>query len=711
METETTTANAADRQPVVEFVRANRGAASLMLLVPGVLFLGLAIWLGYKGFPSGPPPETPDAATTDAAAPKLGSPNQAEYLFGFVLSLAAAMPLLVIGVTRLATAPAPSLAEDRTQSRIAILAAGGLFGLAIMLAGLIFFYLWNIRVDAAKTPSILAWLERGEVKEARWVLFPVLTLLIGAGLVFVSVQPARAEERNNPRLRRLVYGSNLILGAFLLLGLLIVGNVVLSLKLPNRLDTTGSGFYSLSPSTEQFLTRLDQPVTAYAFLPEGQGRVIDDARRLLLRCQEVSGGKFKVKFVNSNVDKEEVARLRAKYPQVELNRFGILLTFGEDESRHSFIRDDELIADEGNPRSGETKPTFTGESRLMRELTFLAEDKNKPIVYFSQSNGELQIGEANPTERTSPLQSARKLKEYLQKNNVEVRPLTFELNTAKVPDDASVVVVAQPQSPLSEDAVKAIRQFITVPKADGKKGRLVVLAGSKPGPEQKVVKTGLEALLEEFDIRLGDKFLYGQPTQQINQPGYMVAMVYPPAAEEGNPVAQAFADVVTAIPQAREVRPMQVNQQFKALPLLITEPGRYTWLEDTPPENPERTWLDLKESARLRQEKQASPNPRVLAVFTSEGTAGRVAVFGNSIFVTDAQVQGNTTPKMFELFGGTIDWLRERPAIAPGSAGKEYKYFVMPPTVDETRILWLPLGLALFTVIGIGAGVWVIRRK
>jgi F0F1-type ATP synthase assembly protein I len=31
--------------------------------------------------------------------------------------------------------------------------------------------------------------------------------------------------------------------------------------------------------------------------------------------------------------------------------------------------------------------------------------------------------------------------------------------------------------------------------------------------------------------------------------------------------------------------------------------------------------------------------------------------------------------------------------------------------VDTMRILYLPLGLAFLTVLGLGAGVWVIRRR
>src|SRR5437773_11906477 len=45
---------------------------------------------------------------------------------------------------------------------------------------------------------------------------------------------------------------------------------VLGLKLPNRLDTTASGFYSLTDDTKRVIEALDQTVTAYAILPSAE---------------------------------------------------------------------------------------------------------------------------------------------------------------------------------------------------------------------------------------------------------------------------------------------------------------------------------------------------------------------------------------------------------------------------------------------------------
>ena len=145
---------------------------------------------------------------------------------------------LGVGGSVLAKVPKPDVAGQRADARVAILLAGGLFGFVLMVGGLWFFYLWF--------GSLTAWLDQGKRGEAKWVLGPILAFLAGAGLAFVSAQPARAEERNNPLLRRLVYGANLGLSALLLLLILPVGNVFASLRVPNQLDTTPAGS---TPST------------------------------------------------------------------------------------------------------------------------------------------------------------------------------------------------------------------------------------------------------------------------------------------------------------------------------------------------------------------------------------------------------------------------------------------------------------------------------
>src|SRR5262249_33553379 len=150
---------------------------------------------------------------------------------------------------------------------------------------------------------------------------------------------------------------------------------------------------------------------------------------------------------------------------------------GTDESRHAVIPVREFFSTTGDQ--------FEGEARLFKELTLLADNQVKPVVYFTQSNGELSVV---PEAELPDRQKAGRLRAYLEKNYLDVRPLTLARENPTIPDDAAVVVVAGPQVPFSEAAVGALRKYVSTPRAaDGKKGKLIVLAGTVPGPGGKGV--------------------------------------------------------------------------------------------------------------------------------------------------------------------------------------------------------------------------------
>jgi hypothetical protein len=710
-----TTPDPAAEQPLVEFIRTQRPAAAYVLLGLSVVLLALTIWMAYKAFrPGGAPTASTPAPTLpgepEPPKPEIVNPNKTAYTVGWVGALIGFLATASCGLWLLASLPEPTADRQRTQARVALLAVGGLIGITLVVLGIGYFYIWS--------ESLVKLIDKGEWKEGLLVGVPLLMVVVGAGLVIAAVQPARAEERNNTVIRRLVYGANLGLTVLLLLVVLIVANVLFALKVPNKLDTTESGFYSLSDTTRQFLSKIPEPVTAYLLLPDMADREVSDVRQFLMTCQDTSDGKFRVRFVSPVSNRSEMARLQAQYPRIGRDAYGVLLTAGADEKRNMFIPFGELF--DLDQRTGQIK-AFAGEGRVMRDLRFLVENEQKPVVYFTQSNGELSVGgvEGEATGR-----SASQLKAFLEKNYLDVRPLLFALKDPVVPDDAAVVVVAEPQTPLSESAVGAIRKYMTTPRSDARKGKLIVLAGATPGAgaapgvDNRATKTGLEGLLAEFGVRLGEKFLYSFPTQQVGDPQVTIG-VFPRSSE--NPIVQTVSAMVRGVPfiGPREVAPLPGGPGgFQGTPLMFTTPGRPTWLEDERVTNWEQTIDQLLENPAVASSKGFTERPRPLAVVASEGGSPRVAVYGNAFFITDefarrATRGGQTAPATFDLVGATIDWLRDRPPLATSAESKKYQLYTFPPaeTVDTTRILFLPLGLALVSVLGLGVGVWVARRK
>ena len=710
---------------IVEFVRTQRQNAAYVLLALSLAFLGTTIWLAVKGFKSQPTtveakpdkPDDPFNPDSDPSKTETINPNRGPYLVGAIGTLVGFLVTAGVGVWYLVGLPNPSPERQRTEARISILAVGVVVGLVAMLVGLILFYFWS--------ESLIGWLDKGERKEMKWVLYPLLLVLAGAGMVFLSVQPARAEERNNTLLRRMVYGSNLGLNVLLLFVVLVVANIAIAMRVPNMLDTTSSGFYSLSPPTTEFLENLnpDQQITAYAILQGSGRRTESDVRDLMAAFEDTSRGQFKVRFISAAVNTAELAELRNKYPQVELNDAGVLLTTGEDGKRHSFIPFSEFTEHEGGGMGGAGQDKFVGESRLMKELVFLGENKTKPIIYFTQSAGELDIGvDIGANRQVSAMRSAQRLKAFLEKNYLDVRPLKFELGKpAKVPDDCAILVLADPELQLTAEVAEAIKKYMTEPLPENRKGKLIVLAGCSPDAK-KVSPTGLEDLLKTFNVNLSNKFMLSISADRRVPASVTLAGFTREAVEAKNPVARTLRQYSLELILPREVSTLGGpagggNPAFTALTILQTKAEGGAWLEDEIPTNMNEAMARARQTGQLRH--------RTVGVVVSEGggmpgmpggsATGRIAVYGNGLMVSDAYASQfqSESPVTFDLIGVTIDWLRDRPPVPTGVVSKTYTTYIFPnpKTVDTTRLLYFPLGLGLLLVAGLGAGVWVIRRK
>ncbi|QDU23142.1 Gldg family protein [Urbifossiella limnaea] len=722
---------------LVEFVRTERANSAYALLVLAAAFLAGAVYYATQATKAGAAPETPavDPLNPDAPPPpppEVDNPKKGDYWFGCIGLGVGCLIAAGAGTTLLARVPPTGVAEQRSWTRGFVLVVGGLLGLTGFLLGMALLLKWNEGVVAA----VQAYDTGGTATAragARWLVMLVIGMIIAIGVVFLAIQPARAEERNNQTLRRLVYGGNLVLTTLLLFGSLLVLNVVFALKVPNMLDTTDSGFYTLSDATKKTVGSLAEPVTAYVILPDDNSREINDVRTLMYSAQEIGGGKFTPKFVSPVTDKAELQKLQEKFTKLDKTGVGVLLAVGEDGKRHEFIPATDLFKSDFQP-GGAQKASFVGEAMLVQKLRFLSDADARPVVYFTQGNGELALAADAGAGFSKAEREASQLKTHLESYSLDVKPL--ELGTgakAAVPADAKLVVVADPMTPLSDAAAKALKDFMGRPGPDGKKTGLVVLAEARPGAkDRKMAKTGLEGLLTEFNVRLGEQFVYSVPIPQYQIGPREATVLFAGGRDGGHPIVAPFARTAALIWNVpREVAPLSAapGGPFTVTPLMVTLPQRPTWLEDEQLDSPNQALQDMVENDALRARKRLTGSPRTVAVAVAEGGAPpnpmnphggggeqtpRAVVFANSEMFSNAaqRPRGGGTPATHELMSASLDWLRGKPPIAPGTE-KVYQTFELPPgeTLNSTRLYLLPIGLALLSIAGLGAGVWVIRRK
>src|SRR5262245_51516827 len=167
-------------EPLVEYIRTQRQNAGTLLAVLAALFLALTGFLALKSFRAPAAPEKspdkqlsdalrdpdrlePTKPPTDAADSKRG-----DYMVGMIACLAAFLCVGAVAAYLLASPPLPDEGKQRTEARVSLLALGASLGALAILAGLFFFYRWS--------DSLTTWLDKGETKEARWVLIPLLMI-------------------------------------------------------------------------------------------------------------------------------------------------------------------------------------------------------------------------------------------------------------------------------------------------------------------------------------------------------------------------------------------------------------------------------------------------------------------------------------------------------------------------------------------------------
>jgi hypothetical protein len=117
---------------------------------------------------------------------------------------------------------------------------------------------------------------------------------------------------------------------------------------------------------------------------------------------------------------------------------------------------------------------------------------------------------------------------------------------------------------------------------------------------------------------------------------------------------------------------------------------------------------DITVAAAVYQE---LPNPD--AFHSRPVQLPRMAVFGGSSWISNSQMRERGWGAMkAKLFAGTLAWLRDRPE--PGvDDPKERKAFLMSNLEQES--VWamaaLPMVFISLGILGLGASVWVLRRR
>ncbi len=245
-----------------------------------------------------------------------------------------------------------------------------------------------------------------------------------------------------------------------------------------RFDLTQQRKFSLSPESLSYLKNLPRPVHIVVTLgteednPEVRG-LIDE---YVYATEERTAGRITKEFL-------DVYQNRRRAEELGVDQAGILMLLSGDKRR--VVTLDELYTLKDKKRD-----LFRGEQVLTSAILDVSMLKRERI-YFTSGHGELRVDNTDAQTGLSTLRAQLKIRNY------DVEPLDFTA-IRKLPADASLLVIVNPQSAFSREEQEMLRQYLSASA-----GRLLLFL-----PVGKTTTAlGLDDLLLDWGVLVHHDFI------------------------------------------------------------------------------------------------------------------------------------------------------------------------------------------------------------
>jgi ABC-type uncharacterized transport system involved in gliding motility auxiliary subunit len=492
---------------------------------------------------------------------------------------------------------------------------------------------------------------------------------------------------------------NVLLTALLGLAILVMLNYVAS-RHYWRWDWTSNELFTLSEQSQRMLEDLEQDVTVYVFLSQGEQDFADV--QTLLEQYLAHTDRITVEWVDPDREPSRYKILAEKLGidswspgPYTLATVPIVVTSGGRKwkiERHQLISEnfDSFDDPDGSKLDLQSERALTG---AILEVT----TGTPTVVCLAQGHGEWELGAAGPRSFSAVVRE-------LQWEKIKVE--AFELREGQpVPESCHALFVVGPQRPYAEAEVQIVDDFIA-------SGGHVLLAFDPVIKKEELLASGFEQTLAQRGIQLNaDIVIETDPTQllpdspgdiffatalgthrvtdKIRQRGggvFLASARSVDATEGGDaevlihtsPLARAETDLQRAVAKGQE--PAEEN---KPVPLAVA------W-EYVPP---------LEElDARKAGTEPEGPKP------------GRLLVMGDADWLSSELLE-NPGFANVDLLSSVAGWLTQRDAlidIPPRKA--KARPFIMSDKDLENLFVRVVVLLPLAALIA-GFGVWWARRS
>ncbi|NCB93431.1 MAG: ABC transporter [Clostridia bacterium] len=462
-------------------------------------------------------------------------------------------------------------------------------------------------------------------------------------------------------------GSFSMLYTVILIAVVVVINLIVG-EIPEeytQIDLSQQKLYTISDDTKDFLSTLDQDVTIYYVVQNGNED--DVVEKMLTRYEEGSS--------HITVEKKDPVlypNFTSQYTSEEVSDNSLIVVNGESSK---LIGYDTLYEADYDYYTGSSTTTgFDGEGQIDSAISYVTSE-NLPILYTLEGHNEIELN----SDLTGSLEKA----------NYQVMSLNL-LTEDAVPEDTGCLIIASPQTDISSDEAEKIISYL---EAGGK-----AMIFTDYNTEEM---TNLNSVLENYGVVPKDGIVFENDAKHYvtQMPYYLV-----PNLDSSEITSDLIADSrYILMPAAQAISTLDSYRDTLTIEsLLSTSEDAYIK-------------TDVQNMTTYEKEDTDENGQFQLGVMITETVDDenetQIAYYGSSSLLdsaTDQQVSGGNT----ELIIDSLGWMCENdvPVIDVASKSLVMDYLTIPE-YDAGYWSAITCGVIPVLFLIIGGIIWFKRRK
>jgi len=464
--------------------------------------------------------------------------------------------------------------------------------------------------------------------------------------------------------RTLKYGTNSIILIAVVVAIAVIINLLVGM-ISVRIDLTPNKLFSISDETVKILNELDKDVVIYGLFDEAKIKdsAYSDVVEILSHYDKHP--RIKVEYVDPERNPGFINELDPENLK-DISNNDFVVKCGDKMKVLSYY---DLFSTQFNQYTWNQDITgIKAEQGFTGAIRYVSADVT-PVVYFMAGHGERDVDREYTV-----------VKEYLEKNNYEVKLLNL-FTMDSVPEDAEMVIVASPTKDLSSEEAYKFKKYLD----DG--GKAVFMFDSLESNPQF---TEFDKILMDYGVSLNyDKVKENDDSRRDPTNPYAILL----DIQSSSIVPEKFNTIFT---NSRSINILRNQKEYITVTSLAKTSDKAVG----------------EQIDKTKGENIAGPLDLAVAVEDKGGTkVSKILVIGNGSFISDNAIDqyGPYSRNGLYFFLYSLNWLQDKKdevIIAP----KTYETPVLTISAKQASITGIAVVVVLPLLV-LGTGLYVFLRR